>query len=184
MSPRRASGSEQGRAEREAIEREAASGPLRLVRVGKARYAPFDGTGAALEGGRWNSPGAPVVYAALSYAGALLEILVHAGTNDLPGPHHGVTIDVPAGVAVERLRPESIPGWDAPDERASRAAGDRWRTTGRSAVLLVPSVVAAPHDWNAVVDPRHPDAARLVVSAPTPVVWGPRLFARARRGAR
>ncbi len=184
MSPRRASGSEQGRAEREAIEREAASGPLRLVRVGKARYAPFDGTGAALEGGRWNSPGAPVVYAALSYAGVLLEILVHAGTNDLPGPHHGVTIDVPAGVAVERLRPESIPGWDAPDERASRAAGDRWRTTGRSAVLLVPSVVAAPHDWNAVVDPRHPDAARLVVSAPTPVVWGPRLFARARRGAR
>ncbi len=158
-------------------------GPLRLVRVCKARYPAFDGTGAALEGGRWNSPGAPVVYAALSYAGALLEILVHAGTDDLPGPHHSVTIDVPPGMAVERLRPEDVPGWDAADERASRAAGDRWRRTGRSAVLVVPSVVAAPHDWNAVVDPRHPDAARLLVSAPTPVVWDPRLFARARRRA-
>ena len=155
-------------------------GPLRLVRVCKAKYRPFDGTGAALEGGRWNSPGAPVTYAALSYAGALLEILVHAGTDDLPGPHHGVTIDVPADVAVERLAPADVPGWDAPDERVARAAGDRWRAASRSAVLLVPTVVASPHDWNAVIDPRHPDAARLVVSAPSVVTWDPRLFARAR----
>lgn len=159
-------------------------GPLRLVRVCKARYPAFDGTGAALHGGRWNSPGAPVVYAAASYAGALLEILVHAGTDDLPGPHHAVTIDVPADVPVERVRPEALPGWDDGNERVARAAGDRWRHAGRSAVLLVPSVVAAPHDWNAVVDPRHPDAARLLVSEPTPVIWDPRLFARGRRGER
>jgi RES domain-containing protein len=158
-------------------------GPLRAVRACKARYAPFDGTGAALEGGRWNSPGAPVVYAALSYAGALLEILVHAGTDDLPGPHHAVTIDVPGDVAVERLLPEDVAGWDAPNERAPRRAGDAWRAAGRSAILLVPSVVAAPHDWNVVIDPRHPDAARLLVSAPTPVHWDPRLFASVRRSA-
>ena len=168
-------------AKQECAEREPASGPLRLVRVCKARYPVFDGTGAALEGGRWNSPGAPVIYAALSYAGALLEILVHAGTDDLPGPHHGVVIDVPAGIAVQRLAPAAVPGWDAPDERASRAAGDRWRASGQSAVLLVPSVVAAPHDWNAVIDRRHPDTVRLVISAPTPVAWDPRLFTRTRR---
>ena len=153
------------------------------MRTCKAKYPPFDGTGAALEGGRWNSPGAPVIYAALSYAGSLLEILVHAGTDDLPGPHHRVTIDVPAAVAVERLLPEDVPGWDAPNERASRRAGDAWRVAGRSAVLLVPSVVAAPHDWNVVINPHHPDAARLVVSPPTPVHWDPRLFASTRRPA-
>lgn len=158
-------------------------GPLRLVRTCKTRYPAFDGTGAALAGGRWNSPGAPVVYAALSYAGSLLEILVHAGTDALPGPHHSITIDVPADVAVARLDPASVPGWDAPNERAARAAGDAWRAAERTAVLLVPSVVAAPHDWNAVVDPRHPDAARLVVSAAVAVTWDPRLFARTRRGA-
>lgn len=154
-------------------------GPLRAVRTCKAKYPPFDGTGAALEGGRWNSPGAPVIYAAASYAGALLEILVHAGTDELPGAHHAVTIDVPAGVAIERLVPEEVPGWDAPNERAARRAGDAWRTAGRSAVLLVPSVVAAPLDWNVVIDPLHADAARLVVSVPTPVHWDPRLFTRA-----
>ena len=122
-----------------------------------------------------------MIYAALSYAGALLEILVHAGTDDLPGPHHGVTIDVPAMVTVERLRPDDVPGWDAPNERASRRAGDAWYAAGRSAVLLVPSVVAAPHDWNVAIHPGHPDAARLVVSAPTPVRWDPRLFAHTRR---
>jgi len=162
-------------------EREPACGPLRLVRVCKTRYPAFDGTGAALHGGRWNSPGTPVVYAAPSYALALLEILVHAGTEALPGPHHAVTIDVPADVPVDRLRPEALPGWADANERVARGAGDRWRSAGRSAILLVPSVVAAPHDWNAVIDPRHPGAARLVIAAPVPVTWDPRLFARGGR---
>lgn len=122
-----------------------------------------------------------MIYAALSYAGSLLEILVHAGTDDLPGAHHSITIDVPAGLTIERLDPADVPGWNAPDERAARGAGDAWRAAGQSAVLLVPSVVAAPHDWNAVIDPRHPDAAALVVSAPVPVTWDPRIFARASR---
>lgn len=159
-------------------------GPLRLVRVCKARYPAFDGTGAALHGGRWNSPGAPVVYAADSYAGALLEILVHAGTDDLPGAHHAVRVDVPADVPVERVRPAALPGWDGSNERVARAAGDRWLAAGQSAVLLVPSIIAAPHDWNAVINPRHPDAARLRVSEPSAVAWDPRLFARGRRDLR
>jgi len=33
---------------------------------------------------------------------------------------------------------------------------------------------------NAVVNPAHPDAARLVVSAPQPVVWDQRLFVSGR----
>ena len=46
-------------------------------RITKARHAPYDGTGARLHGARWNSPGRTVVYAADSFAGALLEILAH-----------------------------------------------------------------------------------------------------------
>ena len=37
-----------------------------------------------LHGARWNSPGRRVIYAAETYAGALLEILVHA-SGCLPG---------------------------------------------------------------------------------------------------
>jgi RES domain-containing protein len=42
-------------------------------------------------------------------------------------------------------------------------------------VLVVPSVVARA-ECNAVVNPAHPQAGRLVVSVPQPVVWDQRLF--------
>ncbi|MFC0694183.1 RES family NAD+ phosphorylase [Paraburkholderia humisilvae] len=52
---------------------------------------------------------------------------------------------------------------------------DTWLTEARSAVLVVPSVVAR-QESNVLVNPAHPDAARLVVSAPQPVIWDERLF--------
>src|ERR1700719_2551514 len=50
-------------------------------RIVKARQAAgaFDGDGARVDGGRWNSPGTPVVYTSQSAALAALEILVHLG---------------------------------------------------------------------------------------------------------
>ena len=53
----------------------------------------------------------------------------------------------------------------------------------RSAVLLVPSVIATL-EWNALVNPLHPDAGRLIVSSPEKVVWDKRLFERPIRVAR
>jgi RES domain-containing protein len=43
-------------------------------RIADARHAIFDPTGAMLHGGRWNSIGHRVIYAAATYAGALLEV--------------------------------------------------------------------------------------------------------------
>jgi RES domain-containing protein len=50
--------------------------PLTAYRIADGRHPLFDGTGAALFGARWNSPGKPVIYAASTYSGALVEILV------------------------------------------------------------------------------------------------------------
>ena len=48
-------------------------------RLVHARYVAhtFDGEGARLYGGRWNSPGRPAVYTVGSLALAALEVLVH-----------------------------------------------------------------------------------------------------------
>jgi RES domain-containing protein len=46
---------------------------IRVYRIADERHAIWDGTGAALVGGRWNSPGRPVIYGSLSYACAMLE---------------------------------------------------------------------------------------------------------------
>ncbi|HEX5385616.1 MAG TPA: RES domain-containing protein [Gemmatimonadales bacterium] len=130
-------------------------------RTCKVKYAPLDGTGAAERGGRWNSRGRPVVYAAVSYANTLLEILVHRDGIRLPGAHHVAQLDVPDG-GVERLASESLPGWDAEASAAARAFGDRWLAERRSVALLVPAMVARPFELNVLVNPLHPDFARVL----------------------
>jgi RES domain-containing protein len=47
----------------------------------------------------------------------------------------------------------------------------------RTAVLVVPSVVARP-DCNVLINPTHPDFRKITQSKPEPVVWDRRLFHR------
>lgn len=149
---------------------------MRAWRITKVRHEPYDGTGALLEGARWSSPGRPVIYAADSFAGALLEILAHTlRPRTLPGPHHAVEIDVPDRL-VEEVDPEAVPGWEAPDGLSARTFGDRWIAERRSAALLVPSLPSRPIGRNVLVDPQHPDAGEILVSRPFAVPWDERLF--------
>jgi RES domain-containing protein len=149
---------------------------MQIVRIADSRHPVWDGTGALLVGGRFNSPGRAVIYGALSFAGAMLEVLVHARIGKVPRNHVFVTAQVPDDVSVERADLALLPaGWDTPDLGIARTYGDRWISEARSAVLLVPSVVARA-EWNAMVNPAHPDAARIVVGEPEPVLWDARLF--------
>ena len=52
----------------------------RIVKTKHAAQA-FDGEGARLYGGRWNSPGHRVVYSSSTVSLAVLEILVHLETS-------------------------------------------------------------------------------------------------------
>lgn len=151
------------------------SGPLRAFRVADRRHPLFDGSGAALHGGRWNSPGRRVIYAAQTYAGALLETLVHANIGRIPKHQAWIEILVPADIAIEEIAPEEIPGWDAADLSSSRAYGDRWYDERRTAVLLVPSAVTRI-ERNILVNQEHPDFSRLSATEPQLVRWDARLF--------
>lgn len=149
---------------------------MRIYRIGDGRHPLWDGTGAALIGGRWNSPGRPVIYGSMSYACAMLEVLVHANIGRIPLTHRYAAADIPDDVAVERRAVDELPvGWDANNNSSARKFGDRWLSEARSAVLLVPSVVARL-EWNALVNPTHPDAARLTIMEAAPVLWDKRLF--------
>ncbi|USE78565.1 RES domain-containing protein [Cupriavidus gilardii] len=150
---------------------------MQIYRIADRRHEVWNGTGAMLVGGRFNTPGRPVIYGALSFAGAMLEVLVHSRIGKVPRQHVVVVANVPEDIALERAGPDDLPaGWDALDDpRTARSFGDHWLADRRSAVLIVPSVVARL-EWNVLVNPMHPDAARLVVSAPEPVRWDERLF--------
>lgn len=151
---------------------------MRAFRIADRRFPIFDGTGARLIGGRWNSPGRPVIYAAETYAGALLEVLVHSNLGRVPKTHAAIEISIPDSVAMESLDGPSLPGWDAEDHIASRAFGDKWLDTRRSAVLFVPSTILREREHNVLINPEHPDFPRIVAGGPQDVQWDKRLFVR------
>jgi RES domain-containing protein len=147
-------------------------------RIADGRFDPFSAVGASLVGGRWNSPGLGVIYASRSFAGAMLECLAHAGIGRVPRTHVAVEIAIPGAVSVERHDESSLPRrWDHSDLRVARVFGDAWIRDRRTAVLVVPSVVAR-REGNVLLNPQHPDFNGIVSGRPEPVVWDARLFGR------
>ena len=149
---------------------------MRIFRIGDERHPIWDGTGVAFIGGRWNSPGKPVIYGSLSYSCAMLEILAHANIGRIPATHRYVVAEVPDNISVENYDEHSLPAeWDSENSTSARAFGDQWLNEARSAVLIVPSVIARL-DRNALVNPLHHDANKLIAATPEKVIWDKRLF--------
>jgi RES domain-containing protein len=141
-----------------------------------SNHAALDGGGGLRAAGRWHSRGRPVVYCADSPAAALLEILVHLEIDleDLPVRYRLLRIELPDGIAAERLDPAALPeGWKE-DVMLTRRLGDAWLLSRRTARLDVPSAIV-PETWNILLNPAHPDAARARVVAMGEHLLDPRL---------
>jgi len=137
-------------------------------RIVKAKHSStaFDGEGARLFGGRWNSPGSPVVYTAASTALAALEMLVHLGKATVLPAYVlvGCTFDDSLVARVEDSRlPPNWRSYPAPPELQS--LGDEWVRLGTFAVLEVPSAVI-PSESNYLLNRRQADFISISVSAP------------------
>lgn len=144
-------------------------------RIADSRYPIYDPSGAALNGGRWNSIGKRVIYASESYAAALLEVLAHRNAPRLPKHHQLVMIHIPDSLAMETVMPASLPGWDALDEIVSKAFGDAWYDSRRTPVLRVPSAVTHGPEFNLVLNTTHPHFNRIAADDPVPIQWDVRL---------
>lgn len=149
--------------------------PLIVYRIGDSRFLLFDGRGAMLSGGRWNSPGHPVVYASLSQSCAMLEILAHTNIGKLPKHHKLITAEIPGSLKIEAVNPENLPGWNDRSLETSRHFGDAWLHSLRSVALIVPSVIA-PHDRNIAINPLHADFSEIKTNTPEDIGWDSRLF--------
>ncbi len=148
----------------------------RLTRAPFAR-APFDGVGPARGGGRWNSRGTYVAYAASSRALAILEVLVHVSREQAPTDYVFVQAELPDD-AIEPLDPGELPaGWQAePPPAELHLIGDEWVRSNRSLALRVPSAVV-PEEANYLVNPSHPRAGEIrIVGTPARAVLDPRLL--------
>jgi RES domain-containing protein len=151
--------------------------PLRLWRIVTGTHPIWSGEGARLFGQRWNPAGLAAIYTGTSFAVCLVEVLVHANRLTPPSAARFVEAVVADEVSRETFDPIRHPAWDDPlDASVAQTFGKAWIEQQRSALLIVPSVVTGGRDTNAVVNPNHPDAARIVVGPETPVTLDPRLF--------
>ena len=108
----------------------------------------------------------------------MLECLAHAGIGRIPKTLVALEISIPGDVSVEHHDEGSVPaGWDHRNLHQARAFGDEWFSARRSAVLVVPSVVAR-REGNVLLNPLHSDVKRIVPGMSEPVVWDARLFGR------
>ena len=143
------------------------------------RRKAFSGEGARLYGGRWNSKGIPVVYAAATRSLAMLEILVHirnAQQTVTPIPY----MLFPASFderLLEELPSSSLPtDWDLePPPDSTKSIGDAWVSAASNPVLSVPSVLV-PEERNYILNPGHKLFAHIQFGSPVPCKFDPRLL--------
>ncbi|MER2516177.1 hypothetical protein E4Q23_10305 [Candidatus Accumulibacter phosphatis] len=94
----------------------------------------------------------------------------------VPRSQRVVVAEGPDELSVERHDRHSLPAaWDAENSSVARSFADDWLASGRSLILVVPSVVARL-ECNAMVNPAHPRFHKLIVSIAEPVIWDSRMF--------
>ncbi len=149
---------------------------MTVYRIGDpaGSYPIYSSEGARQYAGRWHRRGQRVIYAAEHYSTAMLERLVHY-SGVLPKTQHFIEIAIPAGVSYEVVTVHSLTGWDSKDQRTARLFGSHWMEQKRSAVLLVPCVVARM-ERNVLINPDHPDSPKILPGLEQPVRWDERLF--------
>lgn len=137
----------------------------RLVATKWATTA-LSGEGARKYGGRWNSPGHPLVYLSSSRSLCALELLVHLST---PGSRckdfSFVEVELPEA-GIHKLSSNLPESWRSePPESSTMSLGDKWLNNGNALALRVPSTVI-PQETNILINPLHPDFHKVVNSPP------------------
>jgi RES domain-containing protein len=137
-------------------------------RIVKKRHvqSAFDGEDARQYGGRWNSPGTSVIYASESRALCLLEVLAGIRSVKPMDAYLIIRIQFDDSLLL-RLEPGNLPaGWRrSPPPPSTQLIGDRWVEEQGSAILRVPSSIV-PEESNYMINPAHPDFARIEIGTP------------------
>lgn len=150
---------------------------LRAWRITKSKHAntAFTGEGAEKGGGRWNSPGTRLVYAASSVSLALVEMLVHFGSEPPLESYLLYSVAFDSRDANVLTPADLAAGWDSfPPTSISQSIGDEWAQQQTSLVLQVPSAVV-PMESNFLFNPAHSRFDKIEIGDPMPFPIDPRL---------
>jgi RES domain-containing protein len=115
-----------------------------------------------------------MIYTGESRALCALEVLANAG--ELADDYVAVPIEIPDYLSIAVIPAADLPlGWDANEPvPATRDLGTNWATELTTAILSVPSAVI-PRERNYLLNPAHPDFARVQFHRPEPFYFDDRL---------
>jgi RES domain-containing protein len=143
-----------------------------------SNYVDLSGEGALGTSGRWHTEGRLVVYLADCPAGALLERIVHLMDRNedgiLPHFYQLLKVVVPDDLATKQLNTIAPTDWKEHPE-FTRNLGDAWLASLETPLARVPSVIA-PHTWNYLLNPEHPDAKQVEIAEVIKEHFDNRLF--------
>src|SRR3954470_21616280 len=148
-------------------------------RVTKAESAKqLDGADNSERGGRWNSPGRGVLYAAENLALAALECFANLSNEQrrkMP-EMAALGLEVPEEGALTISREEVEQRCkDNGGHQWCRSIGDQWLEEGGHLALIAPSVIV-PREKNIVLNPAHPAMERVRIAVLEPYEFDERLI--------
>lgn len=136
--------------------------------------AKLDGKGAELFGGRWNTKGNPVIYAAAFRSLAVLEYRVN-------NPHPVkdlvmITLQVPDD-SIQQIDLRSLPkNWQRYSYQSPTASiGDNFLKAKKSLCLLVPSAVI-PQEYNILINLLHPRKTEVEILDKQPFLIDQKMY--------
>lgn len=142
-----------------------------------SNHATLEGEGGLIASARWHTQGHPVLYLAETPAGALVEVLVHLELDpaQLPKSYKLLKAEAPDGISVRSIgKTELTANW-VQDLLFTRTLGDEWLRSRATALLQVPSAIV-PETFNLLLNPHHPDAARVRIVSHRDYPWDKRLL--------
>jgi RES domain-containing protein len=145
------------------------SSEITVFRICKTKYVStaFDGEGAFRFGGRWNSRGTRIIYAAGSLSLAALEMLVHLDDDSLLFEYSYVSVQIPTDLILKVEHFRKLPkDWHiSPAPIATQKIGDDWVKSKISAVLEVPTSII-PLEKNYLLNPLHTYFNKILIGTP------------------
>lgn len=152
---------------------------MRIWRLTTRKFAAtaFTGVGNRKAGSRWVPEGLLAVYTSQYISTAVLETLVHIDPGHFGNNHVLIAADIPEEIAIDEVDVAALPSnWrELYEDDTLQQVGKDWINRASSAVLIVPSAVI-PQEHNIIINPLHPDFAKIHINEPEKFKFDGRLI--------
>ena len=151
---------------------------MEVFRLSREKYADtLSGAGAAIKGGRWNSIGFELIYAASNRSLAMAEVAVHFTLATLSDDYMMVTIVIPDDLPIMEITEKDLPlNWNSfPHPASTQKLGDQFILQNKYCVAKIPSVVTKG-DFNFLINPNGVGFNKITISEIEKFPFDKRIF--------